>query len=85
MREIQVQTLGWEDLLEKEKATHSSILAGRILWTEKLCGLHGVAKSWTWLHNIPIRYSHFTDEKTESHVGYIMLKVLPLVIGRGKI
>ena len=45
MQEIQVQTLGWEDSLEKEKATLSSILAWRILWTEKLCGLHGVAKS----------------------------------------
>ena len=28
-----VQSLGWEDLLEKGKATHSSILAWRILWT----------------------------------------------------
>ena len=33
MREIWVQSLGWEDLLEKEKATHSSILAWRIPWT----------------------------------------------------
>ena len=30
MREIWVQSLGWEDLLEKGKATHSSILAWRI-------------------------------------------------------
>ena len=30
------QSLGWEDPLEKEMATHSSILAWRILWTEKL-------------------------------------------------
>ena len=30
-----VQYLGWEDLLDKEKATHSSILARRILWTEE--------------------------------------------------
>ena len=28
-----VQSLGWEDLLEKGKATHSSILAWRIPWT----------------------------------------------------
>ena len=34
MQEIQVQSLGWEDLLEKEMATHSSILAWRIPWTE---------------------------------------------------
>ena len=35
MQEIQVQSLGQEDPLEKEMATHSSILAQRILWTEE--------------------------------------------------
>ena len=35
MRETQVQSLGQEDLLEKEMATHSSILAWKIPWTEK--------------------------------------------------
>ena len=39
MQEIQVQSLGWEDLLEKEMATHSSILAWRIPWTEDPGGL----------------------------------------------
>ena len=33
MQETQVRFLGWEDLLEKGKATHSSIPAWRILWT----------------------------------------------------
>ena len=33
MRETWVLSLGWEDSLEKGKATHSSILAWRILWT----------------------------------------------------
>ena len=35
MRETLVQSLGWEDLLEKELATHSSILAWKIPWTEE--------------------------------------------------
>ena len=35
MRETWVQSLGWEDLLEKEMATHSSILDWRIPWMEK--------------------------------------------------
>ena len=35
MWETQVQTLGWEDLLEKAIATHSSILAWKIPWTEE--------------------------------------------------
>ena len=35
IRETQVQSLGWEDLLEKEMATHSSIPAWRIPGTEE--------------------------------------------------
>ena len=35
MQETWIQSLGWEDLLEKGTATHSSILAWRIPWTEK--------------------------------------------------
>ena len=35
MQEIRVQSLGWEDPLEKEMATYSSILVWRILWTEE--------------------------------------------------
>ena len=36
MQESGVQSLGWEDLLEKEMATHSSILAWKIPWMESL-------------------------------------------------
>ena len=35
MQETWVQSLGWEDLLEKEMATHSSILSWEIPWTEE--------------------------------------------------
>ena len=38
MQEIQVQSLGQEDSLEKGMATQSSILARRIPWTEELVG-----------------------------------------------
>ena len=34
-QETQVRSLGWEDNLEKEMATHSSILVWTILWTEE--------------------------------------------------
>ena len=37
-QEVQVQSLGWEDLLEKETATHYSIFAWKIPWTEFLVG-----------------------------------------------
>ena len=39
MQETQVQPISWEDLLEKEMATHSSILAWEIPWTEEPGGL----------------------------------------------
>ena len=45
MWESWVQSLDWEDPLEKEIATHSSIPAWRIPWTEEPGGLHGVTKS----------------------------------------
>ena len=42
MRETRVQSLGWEDPLEKEMATDSSILAWRIPWTEEPGGLQSM-------------------------------------------
>ena len=39
MKETQVQSLGWEDPMEKGMATHASILAWRIPWTEEPGGL----------------------------------------------
>ena len=49
MQETQVQSLGQEDLLEKRMATHSSILAWGIPWTDEPGGLTvcGAAKSQT--------------------------------------
>ena len=42
MRETWVRSLGWEDSLEKEMATHSSILAWKISWTEEPGGLQSM-------------------------------------------
>ena len=49
--EMEVYSLGWEDPLEKEIATHSSIIACKIQWTEKPGGLQfmGSQKSQTQL------------------------------------
>ena len=51
MQETRVQSLGHEDPLEEEMATHSSILAWRIPWAEEPGGLQepGVTKNWTRL------------------------------------
>ena len=47
MQEMQVQSLGWEDPLEKEMANHSSILAWEIPWTEEPSGLQSM-----WLQEL---------------------------------
>ena len=46
MQETWVWCLGWEDPLVKEMATHSSILAWRILWTEETGGLQSMGSQW---------------------------------------
>ena len=53
MWETWVQSLGWEDPLEEEMATRSSILAWKILWTEEPGGLQskGITKSWIQLND----------------------------------
>ena len=51
-QEMWVQSLGGEDSLEKEMATHSSTLAWKTPWTEELGGRQSMgSQSWTQLHN----------------------------------
>ena len=59
MWETQVQSLGWEDPLEKGMATHPSILAWRIPWTEEPGGLRSVGLQRArhdWATNTFIQY-----------------------------
>ena len=42
MQETQVRSLGWEDSLEKEMATHSSTVAWKIQWPEEPCRLQSM-------------------------------------------
>ena len=53
MQETQVQSLVWEDPLKKKMATHYSLLAWEIPWTEEPGGLQtmGSQRSQTWLSN----------------------------------
>ena len=64
MWETQVRSLGREDPLEKEMATHSSILARRITWTEEPGELHGVAESRTRLSDF--NSLHFASDLLHS-------------------
>ena len=61
MQETQVWSLGGEDLLEKEKATHSSILAWEIPWTEEAGGLQSMGS-----HELDMSYQlHYTIHPTD--------------------
>ena len=59
MQEIQFQSLGWEDPLQKKMATHCSILAYRIPTDRgaQQVAVHGVRRSWTQLKQLTL--SHF--------------------------
>ena len=63
-RETRFWSLGWEGPLEKSVATHSSILAWRIPWTEEPGGLQSiVSQSRTWLKGLSTacRYNEYTS------------------------
>ena len=60
-----VRSLGQKDALEEDMATHSSILAWTILWSEEPGGLQsvpGVAKSWTQLSDLAWMVNSMTRE-----------------------
>ena len=56
--ETRVQSLGREDLLEKETAIHFIILAWKIPWMEEPATVHGVAKSRTRLSDFTHSLTH---------------------------
>ena len=60
MQETQIQSPGWEDPLEKGMATHSSILAWRIPWTENPGGLQSMGSQKWGMTNT---FTFFTAQK----------------------
>ena len=77
MRETKVQSLGWEDTLEKEMATHSSIIVWRIPHTEDpgRFAVHGVTKSQTRLSNFTLTFRWLLV--TYSSPGAMVLRFAP--------
>ena len=72
-----VWSLGWEDSLEEGMATHSSILAWRIPWTEELGGLQSTgSQSRTWLSTAQHTYLKLNSQSiVDYHCHYyLMLK-----------
>ena len=74
MQETWVWPLGWEDPLEKGKATHSSILAWRIPWTT----VQRVTKSRTWLSDFHLCISdpYYVYSDTSFSLFYISILLL---------
>ena len=66
MWEIQIRSLGWEDPLEKEMATHSSTLAWKISWTEEHCRLQSmgsqrVGHDWATSLSLSLPFIHISS------------------------
>ena len=81
VQETQVQSMGWEDALEKGMATHPSTLAWRISWTEELGGLQSmglqrvrhdwVTNTFTWFSlftSMKDHQIHLTNQKSELQI-----------------
>ena len=73
MRETRVQSLGWEDLLEKEMATHSSTLAWKVPWTEKPGNLQSMGSQrvgHNWATSLSL--SSYSMHHVKREVGWIL-------------
>ena len=90
-QETWVRSLGWKDPLEEEMATHSSILAWKILWTEKPGGLQSmwVTKNQTdmteWLSTQALLYTKWITKKNlldspENYTQYLAITGTSLVV-----
>ena len=77
MRETQVQSLGWEDPLEEEMATHSNTLAWKIPWTEEPGALQSMGSlSRTQLSNFTFTF-HFPalEKEMATHSNTLAWKI----------
>ena len=78
MKETGVQFRGGEDPLEEEMATHSSILAWKIPWTEepRRLQVHGVARSQTRLSNFTFTFQfHALEKEMATHSSVLAWRI----------
>ena len=76
MRETWLLSLGWEDPLEKEMVTQSSILAWRIPGREDPDRLHGVAKSLTRLSDFTFSFHfHALEKEMATHSSVLAWRI----------
>ena len=74
MQETQVGSLSWEDPLEKEMPTYSSILAWEIPWTEKPGGLQSI-ESQRVEHNLVIKQQQQEPATRETYIKEVKHEV----------
>ena len=77
MQETWVQSLGWEDPLEEDMATHCSILAWRIPWTEEPCGLWSMGSQGVG-HGLATKHTTYINESIYNYgisCFFILLKI----------
>ena len=75
MQETQVQSLDWEDSLEKDLASHSNIFAREIPWTEEPGSLLSMG-SQPVRHNWATKHTHKHDQLTGSKLGKEYIKAV---------
>ena len=77
MWETWVQSLGWQDALEKEMATHSSTLAWKIPWTEEPGGLQSMgSQSLTRLSDFTFTFHfHALEKEMATHSGVLAWRI----------
>jgi len=69
MQETRIQSLGWEDLLEKGMVTHSSILAWRIPWTEEPGGLQSMGSQRVGHNLVTNTFTYFLQYYLQAQCG----------------
>ena len=88
MQETWVRSLGWEDALKEGTATHSSILAGRIPWTEEPCRLQFTGSHRVGHHWIDLARAHthkILEGRETQEISHFCSRVIhPFVCGAGQ-
>ena len=70
MQKTQVWSLGQEDLLEYQTATHSSILAWKIPWTEEPCGLQSLGLQRVGIIDTTYSFIQWKSKKKQEWTDY---------------
>ena len=78
MRETWARSPSWEDPLEKEMATHSSILAWRIPWMEEPGGLQSMGLQRVghdWATSLSLSLSNLEECSCQEHQGHVLIYI----------